>query len=146
MNKIQFYPSDELYNELLKAAEESEISLNALVCDSLAELFCNVPVRKCKSEKEFTKDVFKEIEEFISDKDVDYEFDLMTASSTYADILNIYDANETSKARAKVGNNFAKKVGKKGRFENVAVAINRNGKTKKNRNNAIVYKVVEIKD
>ena len=35
MNKIQFYPSDELYNELIKAAEESEISLNALVCDRL---------------------------------------------------------------------------------------------------------------
>lgn len=146
MNKIQFYPSDELYNELLKAAEESEISLNALVCDSLTELFCNVPLRECKSEKELTKEVFDEVEKFISDKDVDYEFDLMTASNTYADILNIYNANETSKARAKVGNNFAKKVGKEGRFKNVAVAINRNGNTKKNQNNAIVYRVVEIKD
>ena len=41
---------------------------------------------------------------------------------------------------------FAKKVGKEGRFKNVAVAINRNGNTKKNQNNAIVYRVVEIKD
>ena len=143
MNKIQFYPSDELYKAIKENAEAMDISVNALVCDFLTEAFCDVPERECKSERELTKIVFDEIEEFVSDVDVDYEFDLMTASPTYADIKNVFN-NRTKEIRSKVGNNFAKKVGKDKRFKNVEVAKNRNGNTKRNRNNAIMYKVVKL--
>lgn len=144
MNKIQFYPDDDLYEKLEEMSKDCGISISALVQDFLRDTLCLEP-RKTKGEVELTKAVLSEVSKFIKDKDYGFEFDLMTASPTFASIKSLFSYESTG-LKTKVGRNFAKKIADKDTSINVAVALNRNGNKKRNQHNAIVYKVVEIKD
>lgn len=144
MNKIQFYPDDDLYQKLDETSRETGLSVSAIVQDFLREAL-NMEPRKLKSEAEITQAVISEVVDFIKNKEEGYEFDLMMASSTFADIESFY-SYESASLKVKVGRNFAKKIASEDTSINVAVALNRNGNKKRNQHNAIIYKVVEISD
>lgn len=143
MNKIQFYPSDELFKAIKLNANNRDISVNALVCECLNSMLCDTSKNNSYSEGDITQDVFAEIEEYISNKDEGYEFDLISASKTFANCKNKHNS-KTKSIRAKIGNNFSKKIGKDKRFKNVGVAVNRNGNIKRNKQNAIIYQIIKF--
>lgn len=142
MNKIQFYPDDDLYEALDCMSKDAGISISVLVQDFLREKLCLEP-RKNRSEIDLTKDVVKDVKNFIKNKNEGFEFDLMSASETFAGIMNLYDY-ESTYLKKKVGRNFAKQIKDGNNIANVDIATNRNGNTKRNQRNAIIYKVVKL--
>ncbi|CAI3410142.1 hypothetical protein CIRMBP1320_01024 [Enterococcus cecorum] len=135
--KIQIYPSSELANALICAAQSKDLSLNALILEVLENKFLekeNMPV------SELTNIVFKEVTSYV-EQNTDKEFDLFVASETFRNIPMTADG-KPSPLRAQIGRSFANSV-RSGRFELPIQKVKlENGKNKLSLNNALVYKLM----
>ena len=93
--KIQIYPSSELANALICAAQSKDLSLNALILEVLENKFLekeNMPV------SELTNIVFKEVTSYV-EQNTDKEFDLFVASETFRNIPMTADGKPSPPGR-----------------------------------------------
>ena len=133
MNRVQFFPSEELMNRLTDEAEKKGVTVSQLVGDILERHF--ELAKPGRSITELTVDVLKEVEEYIQKDDVN-RFDLLAASETYRNI-EMFSGGRPSTVRASIGRSFAGRIGT-GPFKNIRKCIV-NGKQKLSANNALVY-------
>lgn len=137
MSRIQFYPDPNLSKRLHDDAAKHGVAVSTLVTELLNRHYGLAPMSKL-SEGQLTEKVFHEIEAYIEKLKKGDEFDLLSASATFAGIEMEY-AGKPSVMRAKIGKHFARAVGKPGAFQHVAVKTKPNGKIKRNQNNAAIY-------
>jgi hypothetical protein len=136
MERIQIYPDAVLSQEIKKDAARLGVTVSMLVSDILKRHYRLVP-ENALSDSELTAKVFEDVKSFISDKNVT-EFDLNKASKTFSTIDMVY-GGRPSTIRAKIGKEFAKKIGN-GDFALVTVK-KRNGKIARSVNNAAIYEL-----
>lgn len=136
MERIQFYPEKELLKVLNKDAETYGVSISALVSDILKQYYGLIS-NNSMSETELTAKIFNEIKAYVDNLESGKEFDLSRASETFANIEMSYKG-KPSIIRAKVGKNFARNIGAND-FKEVYVQHRRDGKIKRNSNNAAIY-------
>jgi len=137
MERIQFYPNEHLLKSLNEDAKKHNVAISTLVTDMLNRYYGLVP-NASLSESDLTTKVFDEVKAYILNLQSGDEFDLISASTTFANINMVY-AGKPSTIRAKIGKNFAKKIGKIGIFHNVSVKLKSDGNIKRNQNNAAIY-------
>ncbi|MEA5003779.1 MAG: hypothetical protein VB081_09795 [Christensenella sp.] len=135
-NRIQFYPDVTLLNSLNSDAERFGVAISTLVTDILKRHYGLVP-ELTQTHSDLNVIVFSEVIEYISKLSQGEEFDLLSASPTYAKIDMTYAGNPSA-IRAKIGKTFAKSVGSKP-FTKVAVNKDQNGKIIRSKNNAATY-------
>lgn len=138
MKRIQFYPSKELESKLEEEALKLGISISSLVNEKLNEIYCT-NAKSNLSLSELTTKVLGEVKAYINSPDAKPEFDILTASNTFANIEMTW-TGKPSTLRAQIGKNFSKQIGK-GDFSNIERAEHPNGKPKLSKNNASVYKI-----
>lgn len=139
MDRIQFYPDANLAEKLYEDAKKHGVAVSTLVTDILKRHYGIVPATTL-SESELNSKVFSEVKAYISTLKAGDEFDLYSASKTFAGIEMEY-AGKPSIIRAKIGKCFAKMVGELGDFEKVSVKRKPDGKIKRNQNNAAIYEI-----
>lgn len=140
MERIQFYPEIDLATALNQDALSHGVAVSTLVTDILKRHYGLAPISTL-SETELNLKVFNEVRTHISSLKSGQEFDLYSASVTFAGIEMEY-AGKPSIIRAKIGKSFAKAVNKTGDFKNVSVQLRPDGKIKRTKNNAAVYVIV----
>ena len=136
MERIQFYPNKELLEVLNKDAEKYGVPISALVSDILKKYYGLLP-NSALSEAELTTKVFEEIKAYVSKLEPGDEFDLSISSETFSNIEMSY-IGKPSIIRAKIGKSFAKVIGSED-FTHVEVQHRKDGKIKRNKNNAAIY-------
>lgn len=141
MNRIQFYPGEELYNILTAEAAKNGVSVSKYLTDFLENYWgLSEPGT---SVIDLTKRVLKEVEEYVADKTNSHvkvePFALEDVSAVYRDIP-MTEGLRPSAVRASIGRSFKSKIGK-APFENVRV-YKENGKAKLSANNALRYEIV----
>ena len=139
MTRIQFYPSAELERKITEEAQKYNVAPSVLVIQILNERF-GLNKTGALGEAEITKQVFAEITDYISAANLGDEFDLLSASDTFAKIEMVCNG-KPSAVRAKIGKQFAREIGS-GVYANVSRAYKPNGKLKKSVNNATIYRIV----
>lgn len=135
MNRIQFFPSENLANILNSEAASKGVSVSRLVNDLLEEHF-GIASKSNPSITQLTGIVLKEVEEYLKQVKTNITFDL-NVSSTYRTI-SMVNGQKPSTIRASIGRSFKSKIGKAGPFKNVRKCII-NGKQQLSANNALVY-------
>ena len=138
MDRIQFYPGDNLLQSLNSDATRLGVAVSTLVTDILKRHYGLVP-ESTRSESELNSVVFDEVRDYITSHDSGDVFDLLKASPTYAQIEMTY-VGKPSVVRAKIGKAFAKKIGSPPFSQ---VSVNKvNGKIVRSLNNAATYKIL----
>lgn len=136
MNRIQFFPSENLANILNSEAASKGVSVSRLVNDLLEEHY-GISSKTNLSITQLTVIVLKEVEDYIrTQAKVNTTFDLNIASATYRTI-SMTCGKAPSTVRASIGRSFAAKIGK-APFQNVRKYIV-NGRQQLSTNNALVY-------
>lgn len=135
MNRVQFYPSEELFNVLSKEASNNGVSISQFVVD-LLENHYGLSNNEVLSITQLTTIVLKEVEDYIKSADDVIEFDLNTASETYRNI-DMTCGKKPSTVRASIGRSFGSKIGKDP-FSNVRKCVV-DGNQKLSVKNALVY-------
>lgn len=135
MNRVQFYPSEKLFNLLSKEASNNGVSISQFVVD-LLEYHYGLSNSEVLSITQLTTIVLKEVEDYIKCADGIIEFDLNTASETYRNI-DMTCGKKPSTVRASIGRSFGSKIGKSP-FSNVRKCVV-DGNQKLSVNNALVY-------
>ncbi len=136
MNRIQFYPSEDLANKLNTEALTNGVSVSQFVTDLLQDYYGLS--KKGLSITQLTTTVLNEVEEYLKQASSNVEFDLNKASSTYRSIDMTF-GKKPSTVRASIGRSFASKIGKHP-FAKVRKYVV-NGKQKLSENNALVYEL-----
>lgn len=137
MQRVQFYPSSELFAILEKEAQCKGVSISGLVSDILNEYY-GLSKNVSKSVTELTVIVLKEVEDYISTLPKGEIFDLKMASATYNDIPMI-NGKKPQTIRASIGRSFGAKLGQEP-FSNIRKAT-QDGKQILSVNNALMYEV-----
>ena len=145
MERIQFYPSDELNAALRKDSEKKGVKVSVIVTDIL-NAYYNLSDEKAGkiSEADIEDIVFKEISEYINNpKNVEKEFELSEISPTFHNIHMTY-AGEPRTLRARLGKKFFKLVEKgEGEYSKVRQVMTKKGTPKRSHENrSAMYKVV----
>ena len=140
MERVQYYPSDELKKCLIEEADRRNISISQLSVDIIAEYF-GLSNEIKKPLTEILPIILNEVAEYIIKNPVGTEFDLLKASETFRKIHMVADGKPSAN-RASVGRSFAFWV-KMGRdpFNKVRPVYTHNGKQKKSPNRAQVYEI-----
>lgn len=134
MQRIQFYPSEELATLLGQEAKQKGVSISTFLTDLLNNYY-GLTQQDDSNITKLTATVLQEVEEYIKTTTPN-EFDLNSASETYRSI-KMTNGKKPSTVRASIGRSFSKKIGKPP-FANVRPCII-NGKNKLSVNNALVY-------
>lgn len=135
MQRVQFYPSEELAKVLETEARKNGVSVSLFVTDLLTDYY-GLSQKTIPTITQLTSTVLKEIEEYINNSNGVIEFDLNKASVTYRSI-DMTCGKKPSTVRASIGRSFMSKIGK-APFANVRKCIV-NGKQKLSVNNALMY-------
>lgn len=139
MERIQFYPSQELDMLLEADAKKKSVSKVVVVKDILEKYYGLVPANS-PTEAELEAKVFEEIADFIATHPAGTTFDLNGASSTYSSIDMVF-AGKPSSFKARLGKLFASKMNN-GEFKVEQVFLP-NGKPKKTTDNrASIYRIL----
>lgn len=142
MERIQFYPSENLKKVMLQDAEVNSISISQLTVNILMEHYgLAVPTANKKALSEIIDDVIDEVKTFIKKSPTGTTFDLLTASETFKNIHMVADGKPSTN-RATVGKVFASKLGKDDDFKNIAIIRMESGAVKKSVNRATLYEVL----
>ena len=88
MQRIQFYPSKELFDILNEEAKKYGVSVSQLVTATLEECY-GLTSKSGVSITQLTTTVLKEIEDFLGSSNGKVQFDLNTASPSYRQISMI---------------------------------------------------------
>lgn len=137
MQRIQFYPSEELANILNVGAQSKGVSVSTYVTDLLEE-YCGMG-KNSVSITQLTATVLKEVENYIATLPKNVPFDLKTASKTYNEI-NMTCGKKPQTIRGSIGRSFGAKLGK-APFTNVRKCQDKNGKYILSVNNALMYEL-----
>lgn len=135
MKRVQCYPDETLWTMLTQDAERVGVSVSTWVTELLRAYYGLGKERECP-ESELVQKVFQEVEIYL--KEVEGEFDLLQASSTFRRIEMTLEGRPNP-MRAKVGKRFAAQVGKPGPFQDVE-QVYLNGRVKKSVNKATLYR------
>ena len=141
MERVQYYPPEELKKCLIAEASNRNISVSLLSVDIMSEYFGLSTVVK-KPLPEILPKIMDEVAEFINKNAVGEEFDLLRASATFREIHMVAEGKPSAN-RASVGRSFAAKV-KMGvsPFNRVEPMFTDAGNLKKSVNRAQMYKIV----
>lgn len=145
--RIQFFPGPDLEAKLNDEAAKQGVNISVLVIDALNKYYGLIEPNT-KTEAQLETEVLDEIAAYVdnltkikSSADVITEFDLNTASNTYAQIDMTY-AGKPKVVKARIGKTFAKKVGIPGKFEKVEQVFLANGNPKRTvGNRAAIYRI-----
>lgn len=141
MERIQFYPPENLKKVMQQDAEVKGVSISQLSVDILMEHYrLAVPATNKKALPEIIDEVIDEVKVFVKNHPSGTTFDLLTASKTFKDI-HMVAGGRPSTNRATVGKVFVSKLGKDD-FKNVAIVRTESGEAKKSVNRAILYKIL----
>ena len=135
MERIQFYPPEDLKKVMLQDADVKGISISQLSVDILMEHYgLAVPTANKKALSEIIDEVIDEVKAFVKKNPTGTTFDLLTASETFKNIHMVADGKPSTN-RATVGKIFVSKLGKDD-FKNVAILRTESGAAKKSINRA----------
>lgn len=134
MFRVQFYPNSQLQQLLEDDAKACGLSVGAFVNQILEEHY---GVAASRSYAGYMPKVLDEVEAFVKTAKAGSEFDLLSASRTFAGI-SMANGGKPSTIRRDIGKAFAGKVGKHP-FVNVAAVVEKDGRIKKSENNATIY-------
>lgn len=137
MQRIQFYPSNQLATKLNMEASNSGVSVSQYVTDLLEDYF-GISTSEEPTITQLTATVLKEVEDFISQSNTGISFDLLCASETYQNI-SMVKGKRPSTVRASIGRAFAGKIGTVP-FTNVR-KYEVNGKQILSDNNTLMYEI-----
>lgn len=137
MQRIQFYPSEELADILNAEAQSKGVSVSTYVTDLLEEYYGMK--KNSVSITQLTATVLKEVENYIATLPKNVPFDLKTASKTYNEI-KMTCGKKPQTVRASIGRSFGAKLGK-APFTNVRKYQDKNGKYILSVNNALMYEL-----
>lgn len=141
MERIQFYPSENLKKIMLQDAKNNGRSISQLTVDILMEHYgLAVPTANKKALSEIIDEVIDEVKTFVRDNPTGTPFDLLTASETFKNIHMVADGKPSTN-RATVGKVFASKLGKD-EFKNIAIVRTEAGAVKKSANRATLYEIL----
>ena len=142
MERIQFYPPENLKKVMLQDAKNNERSMSQLTVDILMEHYgLAVPTANKKALSEIIDEVIDEVGAFVKDNPTGTTFDLLTASATFKNIHMVADGKPSTN-RASVGKVFASKLGRDDKFKNIAIVRTESGAVKKSVNRAILYEIL----
>ena len=141
MERIQFYPPENLKKVMQQDAEVKGVSISQLSVDILMEHYgLAVPTANKKSLPEIIDEVIDEVKVFVKKNPSGTTFDLLTASETFKNIHMVADGKPSTN-RATVGKVFVSKLGKDD-FKNVAIVRTESGAAKKSVNRATLYEIL----
>ncbi len=141
MERIQFYPPEDLKKVMLQDADVKGISISQLSVDILMEHYgLVVPTANKKVLSEIIDEVIDEVKAFVKKNPTGTTFDLLTASETFKNIHMVADGKPSTN-RATVGKIFVSKLGKDD-FKNVAILRTESGAAKKSINRATLYQIL----
>jgi len=141
MERIQFYPPEDLKKMMQQDAEAKGISLSQLSVDILMKHYgLAVPMADKKALSEIIDEVIDEVKEYVKDHPSGTTFDLLTASKTFKNIHMVADGKPSTN-RATVGKVFVSKLGKDD-FVNVEIVRTESGAAKKSVNRATMYQII----
>ena len=141
MERIQFYPPEELKKIMQQEAEVRGLSISQLSVDILMQHYgLAVPAADKRALSEIIDVVMEEVKEYVINHTSGTTFDLLTASTTFKNIHMVADG-KPSKNRATVGKVFVSKLGK-GDFANVEIVRTESGMPKKSVNRATLYRII----
>lgn len=141
MERVQFYPPEDLKKVMLQDAEVKGVSISQLSVDILMKHYgLVVPTANKKALPEIIDEVIDEVKTFVKENPAGTPFDLLTASETFKNIHMVADGKPSTN-RATVGKVFASKLGKED-FKNVSVVRNESGAIKKSANRATIYQII----
>lgn len=136
MERIQFYPNEQLKKLLEYDAKKNDCSVSTIVVNLLQEHYHITPTPVMNLDEAIPK-VLGEVEDYIKEIKTGETFDLLSASTTFADIQMVVEGRPGTN-RATIGKIFASKIGDYP-FENVKFAYSSEGKILKSKNRAIMY-------
>ena len=140
MERIQFYPPENLKKVMQQDADTKQISISQLSVDILMKHYgLAVPTADKRALSEIIDEVIDEVKEFVMDHPSGTTFDLLTASTTFKNIHMVADGKPSTN-RATVGKVFASKLGKDD-FANVKIVRTESGAVKKSVNGATLYQI-----
>ena len=142
MQRIQFYPSKELFDILNEEAKKYGVSVSQLVTATLEECY-GLTSKSGVSITQLTTTVLKEIEDSLGYCNGKEELDHNTASPSYK-LISMISGKKPSTIRASIGRSFGRKIGKEP-FSNVRKCII-NGNQRLSVNNALVYETFAEED
>lgn len=141
MERIQFYPPEDLKKVMLQDAEIKCVSMSQLSVDILMKHYgLAVPTANKKALPEIIDEVIDEVKIFVKENPTGTTFDLLKASKTFKNIHMVADGKPSTN-RATVGKVFVSKLGKED-FKNVDIVRTESGAAKKSVNRAILYKIL----
>ena len=135
MNRIQFFPDDELLQKIEHEANKRGLSKSQIVVEALRERY-GISDEGHPSLPELTSKVLDEIEAYVMDPNTPSEFSLYTASETFRNI-EMTAIKKPATVRASIGRSFTAKIGQPP-FSMVRKCIV-NGRQKLSVNNALTY-------
>lgn len=142
MERVQFYPPENLKKLMQQDADTKQISISQLSADILMKHYgLAVPTADKRALSEIIDEVIDEVKEFVRDHPSGTTFDLLTASKTFKDIHMIADGKPSTN-RATVGKVFVSKLGKDDDFTNVKIVRTESGAPKKSVNRATLYQII----
>ena len=136
MQRIQFYPSEELANILNKEAQKKGVSVSRYVADLLEEYY---GMNKNVSITQLTEKVLEEVEDYIAKSPKGKKFDLNMASATY-ETIPMTNGGRPQTIRASIGRSFCAKLGTEP-FTNVRKLQDSDGRYILSVNNALMYEL-----
>lgn len=146
MERIQFYPPEELKIVMQQEADLKGISISQLSVDILMNYYgLTVSATNKKDLSEIMDVIFEEVKQYVNEikaakgNNSEITFDLLTASSTFKNIHMVANGKPSTN-RATVGKVFVSKLGE-GDFKNVEIARTESGAVKKSVNRAVMYKI-----
>ena len=141
MERIQFYPPEELKKIMQQEAEVRGLSISQLSVDILMQHYgLAVPAADKRALSEIIDVVMEEVKEYVINHTSGTTFDLLTASTTFKNIHMVADGKPSTN-RATVGKVFVSKLGK-GYFANVEIVRTESGMPKKSVNRATLYRII----
>ena len=141
MERIQFYPPENLTEIMKRDANTKQISISQLSVNILMKHYgLAVPTADKRALSEVINEVIDEVKEFVMDHPSGTTFDLLTASKTFKNIHMVADGKPSTN-RATVGKVFVSKLGKDD-FANVEIVRTESGAPKKSVNRATLYQII----
>ena len=136
---IQFYPTL-AQQKMLENQAKSEGQSQSEVLGAIVNNYYGL---NSVSISALQADVFLELKKYASNPlNAGKEFDLGTASATYATISMVETGRKPATVRARIGREFAKRAGS-GKFKNIRQVLRPDGTPKKSvRNRAAIYKII----
>lgn len=139
--KIQVYVDEGLYEKLQATSHAQKTSLNGIVVKILQDAF-NMNTQVDSDMDELRRKVFKEVQDFIKDKEPGLQFDLGTASPSL-NLIPVTEKGKPSLARGRLGRDFYAAVERgDGQLARVVAVRKPDGDVQKSARNATMYVVV----